>query len=68
MRELTTSEIEFVSGGTGSCSAPGGADTPNDHLGGTAPTGVGDALIATYEGLVAATSHVIERVATALGD
>jgi hypothetical protein len=68
MRELTTSEIGFVSGGTGSCSTSGGGDTPNEHLGGASPNEVGGALIATYEGLVEAASHVIERVADALGD
>lgn len=68
MRELTTSEIRCVTGGTGSCTADnsGGADEPNDYLGGASANKFGEVLIAAYEGAVAATSHVIERVATAL--
>lgn len=67
MRDLTAREIGWVAGGADSCSS-GGADDGNEYLGGTSPSAVGDALIAVYEGLVAATSHVIERVATAFGD
>jgi hypothetical protein len=54
-------------GGTGSCTPAnsGGTDQPNDYLGGAAAKDVGDVLIEVYEGLVAATSHVIERVAGA---
>lgn len=67
MRELTNSEIRHVRGGTGVCTPgnTGGAGDPNAYLGGTSPKGSGDALIAVYEGVVAATSHVIERVANA---
>jgi hypothetical protein len=63
MRELTMSEVEFVSGGTGDC-AP--ADDGNDLAGITDSESLGDDLINIYEGLVAATSHIIERVANAL--
>lgn len=68
MRELTMSEIACVAGGTGVCTPDntGGADQPNDYLGGSSANSTGEVLIAVYEGLVAATSHVIERVANAL--
>jgi hypothetical protein len=58
MRELTMEEIEMVSGG--------GACTGNNYGGVRNTSTFGDDLIAIYEGLVAATSHVIERVAGAL--
>lgn len=58
MRELTTEEIAMVSGGGGDC---GG----NNYGGVTDAGSVGGDLIAIYEGLVAATSHIIERVAGA---
>lgn len=62
MRELTMSEIAHVSGATDGCSEGGGND-----LGGVTDSGaLGDDLINIYEGLVAATSHIIERVANAL--
>lgn len=60
MRELTLCEISRVSGAGDECSGGG-----NDYGGVTEPSSVGDDLIAIYEGLVAATSHVIERVANA---
>jgi hypothetical protein len=54
-------------GGTGVCTPDNtSGNEPNDYLGGERPGGVGDALISIYEGLVSATSHVIERVANAL--
>ncbi|MCP4335779.1 MAG: hypothetical protein GY785_24285 [Gammaproteobacteria bacterium] len=63
MRELTMNEVEFVSGGTGVCTP---ADSGND-LGGITDSGsLGEDLINIYEGLVEATSHIIERVANAL--
>lgn len=70
MRELTTSEIRCVTGGTGTCTPAntGGADSPNAYLGGSSANSFGSVLIAAYEGAVAATSHIIERVANALGD
>ena len=63
MRELTTSEFALVSGGTGVCTPE---DSGNDYGGVTDTGAVGHELIEIYEGLVAATSHVIERVANAL--
>lgn len=63
MRELTMSELEMVAGGTGVCTAQDGG---NDYGGITDTTSLGTELIEIYEGLVAATSHVIERVANAL--
>lgn len=60
MRELNQNELELVSGGTGVC-------TPGNSYGGVTNTSsVGQDLINFYEGLVSATSHVIERVANAL--
>ena len=59
MRKLNKMELDCVSGGHGVC-------TPN-NLGGVTDSGsLGRDLINIYEGLVAATSHVIERVAKAL--
>ena len=61
MRELTAAEIEFVTGGHDPC-----ADESGNNYGGVSePNSVGDDLIAIYEGLVQATSHIIERVANA---
>jgi len=60
MRELNKMELDFVSGGTGVC-------TPGNSIGGFGDAnGTGEFLINFYEGLVSATSHVIERVAKAL--
>lgn len=60
MRELNNMELDSVSGGHGVC-------TPANSIGGVGdPSRFGDYLIGVYEGLVAATSHVIERVANAL--
>ncbi|MDA0679832.1 MAG: hypothetical protein O3A13_07675 [Proteobacteria bacterium] len=58
MRELKTEELMFVSGGEGVC-------TPNNIYGISQPTSLGQDLINIYEGAVAFTSHVIERVAMA---
>lgn len=61
MRELNATELAFVSGGGEQVC------TPDNSYGGISnPPGVGDDLIAIYEGVVAFTSHVIERVALAL--
>jgi hypothetical protein len=58
MRELTSNEILEVSGGV--------VCTPENSIAGvTNFSRLGDDLINFYEGLVAATSHVIERVANA---
>ena len=60
MRELNKMELDFVSGGHGVC-------TPANSIGGiTDSAGSGRDFINIYEGLVAFTSHVIERVANAL--
>lgn len=71
MRELTMSEIEFVAGAGDSC--PGGdgsggsGGTQGNDLGGVRDSAnLGQDLINIYEGAVAATSHIIERVANAL--
>lgn len=58
MRTLKIEELECVAGGH-ECSAS------NNYGGITDGSSVGSDLIAIYEGLVAATSHVIERVANA---
>ncbi|MCH7537105.1 MAG: hypothetical protein IIB74_09890 [Proteobacteria bacterium] len=63
MRELTMSEIGFVSGAGDDC--PSGEDSSGfAGLGDTSQ--IGKNLVNIYEGLVAATSHIIERVANAL--
>lgn len=53
----------MVSGGTGTCSAE---DSGNNYGGVKDTTSVGDEMINIYEGMVAAASHIIERVAGAL--
>jgi hypothetical protein len=64
MRELTVGEIGFVGGGAEQCTS----DQGSNNYGGVTDTGsLGDDLIEIYEGLVQATSYVIERVANALG-
>ena len=61
MRELTALELGFVAGGTGQCTP----ENSGNNLGGVTDSGnLGQDLINIYEGLVALTSHVIERVAT----
>lgn len=62
MRTLGIEELQFVAGGTGQCSADDGG---NNYGGVTEPSSLGDDLIDIYEGLVEATSHIIERVAGA---
>ena len=62
MRELTMSEIGLVTGGGDTCSAGDG-----NAIGGiTDFDSVGENLISIYEGLVEATSYIIERVAKSL--
>jgi len=63
MRELTVSELDFVSGGIGVCTPE---NSGNDFGGITDTSSVGQDIINIYEGLVEATSHIIERVANAL--
>lgn len=65
MRELSLNEMNLVAGGTLRCT-PEDAGSGNSFGGVTAPRNLGQDLIDIYEGLVAATSHVIERVANAL--
>lgn len=61
MRELNVNELSLVAGGGDQC-------TPGNSIGGIGnPEGVGDYLIAVYEGLIQATSYVIERVANSFG-
>lgn len=64
MRELTVAELDFVAGGASGCSSNGNA---NNYGGVNDPSSFGRDLIAIYEGLVEATSYVIERVANAFG-
>ena len=63
MRELTMEEFSRVSGGTGECTAQ---ESGNNYGGITEPGTLGQELIEIYEGMVEATSYVIERVASAL--
>ena len=63
MRELTAAELDFVAGGGDNCSDQGA----NNYGGVTDTTTLGQDLINIYEALVDVTSHVIERVAKALG-
>ena len=63
MRELKPTELKFVSGAGDECS---GGGSGNDIGGVTDSDSLGRDLINIYEGVVAATSHVIERVAVAL--
>ena len=63
MRELTATEMSFVSGAGDEFSVEGGG---GNEYGGVSNTGaVGDELVDLYEGLVQAVSHIIERVANA---
>lgn len=64
MRELDSTELNFVSGAGEECSAGSGND-----IGGVKDSeGLGDDLVNIYEGLVQAASHIIERVAGAFKD
>ncbi len=63
MRELSATEMEFVSGAGDECS---GGGSGNDLGGITDSSSIGDDLVNIYEGVVQAVSHVIERVADAL--
>lgn len=63
MRELTMSEILVVSGAGDECPS----DSGGNEIGGVSNfEQLGQDLIAFYEGLVEATSYIIERVATSL--
>ena len=64
MRAITEQEMDRVYGGTGECTPD---NTSGNNYGGITDTStIGGDLIAVYEGLVSATSHIIERVADAL--
>ncbi len=64
MRELTSSELSFVSGAGDGCS--GGSGGSGNDIGGVTNSGsLGQDLINIYEGAVQATSYMIERVARA---
>jgi len=65
MRELTATELRFVSGAGEECPADSGGGG-NSYGGVDDPTTFGEDLINFYEGLVEATSYVIERVANAI--
>ena len=56
---LDETQVEQVAGGDGECGVTIGTGGINV---GADPIGVGPALIETYEGVVNATSHVIERL------
>jgi hypothetical protein len=58
------SEIGFVGGAADQCKADQGG---NNYGGVTDTASLGQDIIEIYEGLVEATSYVIERVANALG-
>ena len=59
MRELTMNEMRRVSGAGDECPSGGG----NNYGGVTETSTLGGDLIEIYEGLVEATSYIIERVA-----
>ena len=65
MRELTATEICFVSGAGEDCPEDSG-ESSNNIAGVTDSDNFGDDLVNIYEGLVQATSHIIERVANAI--
>ena len=65
MRELTMDEIRWVGGAGDECAGDSGGG--GNDLGGVKDSEkFGKDLINIYEGLVEATSHIIERVAAAL--
>lgn len=64
MRELTMSEIGIVGGASEQCSSE---QSGNNYGGVTDTASLGQDIIEIYEGLVEATSYIIERVANAFG-
>ena len=63
MRELSVNEIGFVGGAAEQCRS----DQSGNNYGGITDTqSIGREIIEIYEGLVEATSYIIERVADAL--
>lgn len=63
MRKLLDSELRYVAGAGGECSS--GGEGGNNYGGVTDPSSIGTDMINAYEGVVAAVSHIIERVANA---
>ncbi len=63
MRNLTKDEIRMVAGGGDECSS--GGESGNTYSGVSNLEEFGKDIIAAYEGLVEATSYIIERVAKA---
>jgi len=61
MRELNTTELECVSGGMMRCTPE---EMGNAWGSITNTTSIGREIINIYEGLIEATSYMIERVAT----
>jgi hypothetical protein len=59
---LSAEQVEQVAGGDGTCSTSVTITGPGIVVNSTYPT-LGDALSGTYDGVVDATSHVIETVA-----
>jgi hypothetical protein len=59
---LTAADVEQVAGGDGTCSTTVTLSGPGIVVQSTYQS-VGDALSGTYDGVVDATSHVIETVA-----
>jgi len=64
MRLLNEMELEMVCGAEGVCTPENSGG--NSYGGVVVTETVGDELINIYEGVVAAASHIIERVANAL--
>ena len=62
MRELTVTELGLVAGGNEQCSSE---SSGNNYGGVTDTASLGQDIIEIYEGLVEATSYIIERVANA---
>lgn len=62
MRLLNETELGFVCGAEGQCTPQ---NSGNNYGGITDTRRVGGDLINAYEGVVAAVSHIIERVANA---
>jgi hypothetical protein len=59
-------EIALVAGGDGECASESDSESGNTYAGVSDVSKIGDDIIEAYEGVVAATSHIIERVANAL--
>ena len=62
---LASDQVNQVAGGDGSCTSSFTISSSGVSIE-TSGSSVGDVLIGTYDGVVDATSHVIETVAKAL--